>query len=206
MFDIFNLLPSSRWFTTPYSDFTEAEVCSLSGHLKGRFCEETDTVLIVPNGLRTQTCPYHHLVNLTADESLRVYENCIANEATVQRKWFTLPPAWEWYYKQHHPEYKQLPPFKPGCGEDRLSPMQFIYPQMNAHVVLPKQLDGSPGEITFELVHNRRSATVYWHLDQSYLTLTQDFHKVTFLPSKGKHSMTVVDNEGNTLSVTFYVD
>jgi len=206
MFDIFNLLPQSRWFDAPYDEFTEAEVCRSSGQLKGRFCEEADTAMILPVGLRTETCPYHHTVHLTADGTQRVYENCIDNEATLQQKWFTLPPAWEWYYKQHHPEYKQLPPFKPGCGEDSRSPMQFIYPQMNAHVILPKQLDGSPGEITFELVHNRRDATVYWHLDQSYLTLTRDFHKITVLPSKGKHSMTAVDNEGNTLSVTFFVD
>ncbi len=206
MFDIFNMLPASGWFRTPYPEFIEAEVCSQSGHLKGRFCEKTDTLLIVPNGLKTQTCPYHHIVNLSADEKFRVYENCIDNEVTVQKRWFTLPPAWEWYYKQHHPEYKPLPPFKSGCGEDIRSQMQFIYPQMNAKVYLPKQLDGSKGNVTFELVHSNQKAEVYWHLDNTYLTMTQDFHKITFLPNPGKHSMTVVDSEGNSLSVSFYVE
>jgi len=206
MFDIFNLLPQTQWFDTPYDEFTEAEICRLSGHLKGRFCEETDTALILPAGLRTETCPYHHTIHLTADESKRVYESCIGTEVTIKRSWFTLPPAWEWYYKQHHPEYKPLPSFKPGCGEDTRQPMQFIYPQMNAHVKLPKQLDGSPGPLTFELVHSNPNATVYWHLDQNYLTLTQDFHKISVIPEKGKHSMTVVDDEGNTLSVTVFVE
>lgn len=206
MFDIFNMLPASRWFRTPYQEYVEAEVCKQSGHLKGRFCEGSDTLLIVPNGLKTQTCPYHHIVNLSADEKYRVYENCIDNEATIQKRWFTLPPAWEWYYKQHHPEYKPLPPFKSGCGEDIRSQMQFIYPQMNAKVYLPKQLDGSKGNVTFELVHSNQKAAVYWHLDNTYLTMTQDFHKITFLPNPGKHSMTVVDSEGNSLSVSFYVE
>lgn len=206
MFDIFNLLPQSRWFNTPYDEFTEAEVCRLSGHPKGRFCEEADTAMILPAGLRVQTCPYHHSVHLTTDESKRVYESCIGTETTVRRSWFTLPPAWEWYYKQHHPEYKPLPPFKPGCGEDNYQPMQFIYPQMNAHVYLPKQMDGTPGHLTFELVHSNPNATVYWHLDQNYITLTQDFHKVSVVPEKGKHSMTVVDDEGNVLSVSVYVE
>jgi len=206
MFDIFNLLPRSQWFDLPYSEFTEAEVCRHSGHLKGRFCEEADTLLVLPAGMRSLTCPYHHLVNLTADETLRIYTSCIDTEPAVQRKWFTLPPAWEWYYKQYHPEYKPLPPFKPGCGEDTHQPMQFIYPEMNAHVRLTRQLDGAEGQLTFELVHSNRNATVYWHLDQNYITLTQDFHKVTLSPTKGKHSMTVVDDEGNTLSVTFYIE
>lgn len=205
MFDIFNLLPSSHWFSTPYPEFTEAEVCRYSGHLKSRFCEETDTIFVLPGGLRTVACPYHHQVNLTADEKFRVYEDCVGQEATIQCNWFTLPPAWEWYYKQHHPEYKTLPPFKSGCGEDTHNPMQFIYPQMNARVYLPKQLDGSKGELTIELVHSSPNATVYWHLDNTYVTVTEDFHKVTISPSEGKHAMTAVDGDGNTLSVTFFV-
>lgn len=203
LFDLFNLLPRSQWFDTPYAEFAEAEVCRHSGHLKGRFCEETDTVLVLPSGMRSQTCPYHHLVNLTADETQRIYTRCLDNEPAVRRKWFTLPPAWEWYYKQHHPAYKPLPPFKPGCGEDTHQPMQFLYPEMNARVRLTRQLDGSEGQLTFELVHSRHDATVYWHLDQNYITQTQDFHKITLSPAKGRHAMTVVDDEGNTLSVTF---
>ena len=206
MFDVFNLLPSSPWFVRPSEGFVDAEVCHLSGHLKGRFCEETDTILILPTGLKTEACPYHHRINLSADGTQRIYESCINTEAAIQKNWFTLPPVWEWYYKQRHPEYKPLPPFKPGCGEDILRPMQFVYPTMNARIFLPKQMDGSKSQLTFELVHSVPKATVYWHLDNNYLAETQDFHKISLLPSSGKHTMTAVDNEGNTVSVTFFVE
>ena len=206
MFDVFNLLPSSPWFVRPSEGFVDAEVCHLSGHLKGRFCEETDTILILPAGLKTEACPYHHRINLSADGTQRIYESCINTEAAIQKNWFTLPPVWEWYYKQRHPEYKPLPPFKPGCGEDILRPMQFVYPTMNARIFLPKQMDGSKSQLTFELVHSVPKATVYWHLDNNYLAETQDFHKISLLPSSGKHTMTAVDNEGNTVSVTFFVE
>lgn len=205
MFDIFNMLPASRWFERPAGELIEAEVCRRSGHLKGRFCDETDTLLILPAGLKTEACPYHHPVTLSADGTHRIYENCTNTEPVVQQNWFTLPPVWEWYYKQHHPEYKPLPAFKPGCGEDNRLPMQFVYPTMNARVYLPKQMDGSPGEMIFELVHSHPDATVYWHLDSTYLTQTQDFHKISLLPAAGKHSMTAVDDEGNTVSVSFFV-
>lgn len=206
MFDVFNLLPSSPWFVRPSEGFVDAEVCHLSGHLKGRFCEETDTILILPAGLKTEACPYHHRINLSADGTQRIYESCINTEAAIQKNWFTLPPVWEWYYKQRHPEYKPLPPFKPGCGEDILRPMQFVYPTMNARIFLPKQMDGSKSQLTFELVHSVPKATVYWHLDNNYLAETQDFHKISLLPSSGKHTITAVDNEGNTVSVTFFVE
>ena len=206
LFDIFNLLPASSWFTRPTGIFVEAEVCRKSGHLKGRFCDETDTLLVLPAGLRTEACPYHHLVTLSADESQRIYENCANTEPTLQKSWFTLPPVWEWYYKQHHPEYKPLPPFKAGCGEDTFQPMQFIYPPMNARIKLPKQLDGSKGFLTVELAHNNPNATVFWHLDETYQAQTQDFHKISLQPAAGKHSLTAVDGEGNTISTTFFVE
>ena len=206
LFDIFNLLPSSSWFTRPAGIFVEAEVCRKSGHLKGRFCDEMDTLLVLPAGLRTEACPYHHLVTLSADESQRIYENCANTEPTLRKSWFTLPPVWEWYYKQHHPEYKPLPPFKAGCGEDTFQPMQFIYPPMNARIKLPKQLDGSKGFLTVELAHNNPNATVFWHLDETYQAQTQDFHKISLQPAAGKHSLTAVDGEGNTISTTFLVE
>ena len=206
LFDIFNLLPSSSWFTRPAGIFVEAEVCRKSGHLKGRFCDETDTLLVLPAGLRTEACPYHHLVTLSADESQRIYENCANTEPTLRKSWFTLPPVWEWYYKQHHPEYKPLPPFKAGCGEDTFQPMQFIYPPMNARIKLPKQLDGSKGFLTVELAHNNPNATIFWHLDETYQAQTQDFHKISLQPAAGKHSLTAVDGEGNTISTTFFVE
>lgn len=206
LFDTFNLLPSSPWFERPTGVFVEAEVCRQSGHLKGRFCEETDTTLILPAGLRTEACTYHHLITVSADESHRIYENCANTEPTIQKSWFTLPPVQEWYYKQHHPEYKPLPPFKAGCGEDSFQTMQFIYPPMNARILLPKQMDGKKGVLTVELAHSNPNATIFWHLDDTYQTQTQDFHKISLQPAPGKHSLTAVDSEGNTVSTTFFVE
>lgn len=84
--------------------------------------------------------------SLTADEKHRIYETlCRYRTPAIKSRSFTLPPVWEWYYKQYHPEYKPLPPFKPGCGEDFFQPMQFIYPSPNARIKLTRQMDGSGG-------------------------------------------------------------
>ena len=62
---------------------------------------------------------------------------------------------------------------------------------MNARIVLPKQMDGSPGYMTAELAHGNPATTIFWHLDNTYLTQTQDFHKISLQPTPGKHSLTV---------------
>ncbi len=205
VFDVLNMLPSSPWFDCPYNEFVEAMVCPQSGHLKGRFCPVSDTVLILPAGLKTGACPYHHNVTLTSDRRWRLYEQCALTEPSVHCSWFTLPPVWEWYYKFQHPDYQPLPPYKPGCGESAVSPMQFIYPTMNARISLPRQLDGSPGHFVAKLAHSNAHSEVYWHLDGDYLDRTTDFHQLTLHLQAGRHTLTVVDEEGNTVSVSFWI-
>lgn len=206
MFDLLNILPSSKWFEQPYNEFVEAEVCRQSGHLKGIYCEDTDSVLICPQGLKTSPCPYHVAVNVSNDERYRVFENCAGLGGMKQKTWFVLPPAWAWFYKQGNPSYRNLPPLKADCGHDgSFQPMQFIYPQQNASIILPKQMDGRMGEIVFELAHSQSDALVFWHLDDVYVGSTEHFHRKALAPSSGKHSITTVDNEGNSLSISVEV-
>ena len=77
---------------------------------------------------------------------------------------------------------------------------------MNARIKLPRQMDGSKGFITVEQAHSNPDATIVWHLDETYQTQTQDFDKISLQPAPGKHSLTSVDDEGNTVSTTFFVE
>ena len=206
LFDVLGLLPAApTWFERPDGVFVDAEVCRLSGHLKGRFCLDADTVLILPAGRRTAPCPYHRPVILTADGAYRLHQECADSEPTLSASWFALPPVWEWYYKQHHPEYRPLPPFKPGCGGDASQAMQFIYPTPGARITLPRQMDGTPGHLVARVACGQAGATLFWHLDDDYLGETRDFHEMALQPAPGRHSLTVVDGEGNTVSVTFHI-
>jgi len=205
LFDIFNLLPSSPWFSRP-SQLIDAEVCRQSGYLKGRYCTEFDTLLIPPQGAKSASCPYHTLVTLTPDERFRVYVGDKNHTHVVTKSFFVLPPALAWYYKQRNPLYEPLPPFFPGnSGDDSDLPMQFIYPSAGSEITLPKQLDGSRGSVSFKLAHNDRLATIFWHLDGEYLGFTKDFHEMMIAPPPGDHVVIVVDNQGSTLSTRFII-
>ena len=61
-------------------------------------------------------------------------------------------------------------------------------------------------EISNNLAHQNPSTTVYWHLDNDYLGETSDVHQMELSPTKGKHKVTVVDEEGNSLGVEFGVE
>lgn len=100
-----------------------------------------------------------------------------------------------------------MPPFSPECvlvGSGQ--PMQFIYPYYNATIKLTKQLDGSQGKTIFELAHQDPSTVVYWHLNNDYVDETSDVHQMELSPNRGKHRVTVVDDEGNSLGLEFGVE
>lgn len=83
--------------------------------------------------------------------------------------------------------------------------MEFIYPESGAVIYIPRQLDGSIAGITFNLAHRTPSANVFWHLDNEYVGQTQMIHQMTLKPSPGRHTVTAVDDSGNSISVGFTV-
>ena len=191
MFDIFNMLPGKDeenayaargWFKEPApGEYIWMEVCSSSGHLAGPSCERVDTLMLPQKAIRTTPCPYHKTL-----DGINT---------------FILPPSMEWYYRQHHPEYD---PYIPSNKED-YAPMEFIYPEGGAIIYIPRQLDGSVAGATFNLAHRTPDKTVFWHLDNEYMGQTRFIHQMRLTPSPGKHTVTVVDDDGNSLSVGFTI-
>ncbi len=209
MFDLFNLLPATSWFEVPYADLREVEVCRESGLLRGQNCPESsiDTMLVPPKARQAKTCEYHKILHVSEDEMYRVFEQCAGSRGIKAVSYFVLPPSWEWYYKQHHPNYRTLPPFSPECMQSTQGePMQFIYPYPNTVIKLPKQLDGTPGKAVFELAHRVPATKVFWHLGNEFLGETSDIHKLEIAPEKGEHILTVVDENGRSTTVRFRIE
>lgn len=191
LFELFNLLPPARaenayasrgWFLEPVpGEYVRAETCHLSGHLKGMYCEQTDTLMLPRRALHSDPCPYHREIDGTT--------------------WFLLPPSMEWYYRQHHPEYR---PYRRSGHSD--SVMEFIYPESGSVLRIPRQLDGTRKGAIFQLAHRNPDARVWWHLDESYLGQTRYIHQMSVMPPPGKHTLTVMDEDANTLSVSFTIE
>lgn len=205
LFDIYNMLPPGEWFSEPSSrDYVYAEVCRKSGQLKGQFCTESDSLAVPPAALRSKACPYHKPVLLTSDGSHRLQGPA---PGCVTGNFFILPPAMEWYYRRTHSDYVPLPPLLPGSlSSGNFIPMAFIYPEQGSSVFIPKKLDGSEGEVVFSLAHSNPETDVYWHLDSEYIGSTRFIHRLSFRPSRGSHSLTAVDESGNSISVSFRVE
>ena len=208
LFDVFNLLPTTTWFDKPNSNLINLATCRQSGYRMGPHCTEADTIAAPPTATRMDVCPWHERVHLDATQKYRVHSDCESVSSMVHRSWFVLPPAMEWYYQQTSGDYHSLPPWRADCATGQLSglaTMEVIYPKQDAELYIPTELDGSPGQVIFEVAHRRRQAEIHWHLDDTYLGTTQQFHSLEMHPAPGRHLLTLVDDQGELLIHPFEV-
>ncbi|MEM6764217.1 MAG: penicillin-binding protein 1C [Bacteroidota bacterium] len=209
MFSLFQMLPDRRqWFQAPLDEMQQIATCRKSGHLAGRFCPEADTSWVQTTIQEQVTCPYHKKILLGKKSGLQVNRDCIDQlEEAITVPWFILPPAWEKYYKRRHPDYLLLPAWTPGCKSEvgDLQMMQWMYPRINSSIYIPVELDGKLGKVVFELAHRQDERTVFWHLDEAFVGQTTGIHKLSLQPNPGDHTLTVVDDLGNSLSREFTI-
>jgi len=207
LFEIFRLLPEARdWFEMPVGEMVKIKVCRQSGYRAGEYCEDTSDMWVPKSGLKAPVCPYHQLVHLSKDEKWQVTGNCVPPDEIVNKKWFVLPPSMEYYYKTKNYEYHVLPPFRPDCVQaENANPMEIIYPKDGARIYVPLEVDGTRGRVIFNAAHRQQGVKIFWHLDDKYVGETKDFHQIALNPDPGKHQLTLVDGNGNTVHIGFEV-
>ncbi len=206
LFDIFRLLPPGKWFEKPKYNFSYVPVCRKSGYRANIDCPETDTLFMPPNGNKAALCPYHKIIHLDASGNYRVTEECESPSSMQHKSWFILSPAMEYYYKQKNIDYIPLPPFKPGCTFSETGKLiEIIYPQPDAKIYVPLEITGERGKTVFTAAHRRAGAKIFWSLDDEFVATTQNFHQVGLNPSPGKHIITLVDENGVSVSRQFEI-
>lgn len=206
LFDIFRLLPNTSWFEKPKYNFAYTPVCRQSGFRANIDCPDVDTLFLPPNGIKAPLCPYHKIIHLDATGLFRVTEDCESPSAMLHRSWFILSPAMEYYYKQKNADYKTLPPFKPGCeAAETGKAIEIIYPQPDAKIYVPLEVSGQKGNTIFTAAHRRSSAKIFWSLDDNFIGTTQNFHQMALNPAPGKHVITLVDENGISVSRPFEI-
>ncbi len=204
LFDVFDVLPRSKWFQKPLDAMIEAEVCTESGNLASPICP-VKKQWITAVGMRSKVCKYHKLVHLDINKQFRVNASCEALSNIKTESWFVLPPLMEYYYKRKNPRYKTVPAYREDCFLETKTAMEFIYPKNRAKIALAKNFDGQLNDVIIKLAHYKPATKVFWYLDERFIKQTESFHEIGVLPSKGWHVITVVDELGNERRLRFEV-
>jgi penicillin-binding protein 1C len=203
MFALFNNVPASPWLDIPMHALKRIETCANDGYLATEFCATEPAW--VPRDSRFDLLSPHNLRVHLADQR-RVDGSCESPARMTHANWFVLPPAEEFYYRRSHGDYVPLPAMRADCQAQTTRPaLALIYPDANARVIIPRELDGTRGNTVFEAVSRRREATLYWHLDGQYLGETHTFHRQALDIAPGEHILTLVDDTGERVARRFQV-
>ena len=197
MFNIFNALPNSAWFATPYDAMQNVSLCKQSGYRASSNCDEVENKFIPTSGLKTKPCPYHILVHLDASKRYQVNSSCESTSNIAHEPWFVLPPVMAYYYKTKNPFYKPLPKFRDDCAHNTTTTIDFIYPEANSTIFLPKDFEGKTNDLVIKIAHPKPESTVFWYLNDVFLATTKDIHELGVQPKAGSYTITVVDEFGN---------
>lgn len=205
LFDLISITGTGPWFNIPLEDLSMISVCSESGFRAGPDCPATIEIQSCINGLRSESCQYHRIVHLDRTGTRQVTSDCESPENISSVPWFVLPPAMEYYYRQKHPEYRQLPPPSPGCITAKLQVMEYIYPTPGVKIFIPRDHTGRHTRIIAEIAHRNPSKKIFWHLDETFITTTRSFHRIELFAGPGHHTLTAVDEDGNSIKSQFDV-
>lgn len=204
MFNIFSQLQERGWFIAPRAEMTTISVCTASGQRSGELCPSTYSAWVVPAGLSSEPCTYHKRVYVSRDRRYRLHRTCASDGDLEPATWFVLPPLEEHFYRGRHLSFKPLPPFRPDCEDpESQAVMSMIYPKPNARILIPRELDGRPGQVVFELAHRNPDVAVHWHVDGMYIGTSRGRHFQPFNTSTGRHILTLVDENGRVIQISF---
>lgn len=206
MFAIFNALGRQRWFKRPDSDLERIKVCLKSGYKASTVCDQTAFREYPRGAQKTKACPYHRLVHLDASGKYLVNSECYPVGQMLHKAWFVPSPTEEYFYKQHHLDYKPLPAYLEGCASEfSHRQMEIVYPRDGFSIYVPVVESGEQSRVILKATHKNPSATLFWHLDGGYIGSTTDFHQLSLLPKGGDHLLEITDNQGESAICRFTV-
>jgi penicillin-binding protein 1C len=205
LFDVFKLLPPTRWFAQPFDEMERVPICLKSGYRASELCETQDSLWIPRSGLKTAVCPYHILVHLDLTESFQVNSSCVSESQMTHKSWFVLPPAQAFYFQLKNPFYKLLPPFRADCIGSGGNVIDILTPFDNENIFLPKDFNEKKNSLILKVKHAQPNIKVYWYLDEIYLGTTDHIHEWSIVPEKGVHILNVVDEFSNEKKIKFNI-
>ncbi|GIM50679.1 penicillin-binding protein 1C [Capnocytophaga stomatis] len=195
MFEIFNVLPPTSWFSKPYDDLEELTVCEMSGFLAKEECPKQSILTTITTNDHN-ICPYHKIVHLDKSEQFQVNTSCESPSNMISKSWFVLPPVMEWYYKNNHINYQNLPPFREDCLESSNSKrLDFIYPKHKSVIYTTKNFGGELQPFIAKAVSSEEG-NVFWYLNETYLGSTNLFHEMNVYAPKGDNILRIINTKG----------
>lgn len=201
LFDLFNALPKEeglRWFAAPAA-MPSAALCTVSGYAAGSHCPRRARASAPASARPLPLCPYHRTLYFDDDSGEQVCSLCWEGRPRP-RGWLVLPPE-----VAAQASFAAPPPHRSSCpAQAEAAPLRLVYPRAGARLRLGRDFDGGRQPVVLRAAHRDPRRVLHWYLDERYLGQTRGRHLMAAHLEAGRHSVEVVDQQGNRARVGFW--
>lgn len=209
LFEILNYLPKDdevKWFEKLDSEFRRVQVCKSTGFLAGPYCDERENIDVPVNMFPLRLCPFHKNIFVDKKNGYSVCSNCWEN-GYEEKHILVFPSDVNYYLKLRGQIIQEVPEHNPTCNKrSDINPLDILYPLDSTKVWLPRDFGGALQKLIIKVAHNNRVKKIFWYLDDFYLGITQKRHEKPVILNKGWHNLFVIDEDGYSDKVKFYVN
>lgn len=207
LFNLFNSLPKEsrlRWFKQNITALKQVELCSWSGFSAGENCVQTSTKEMPVGSKPLPICPWHKKIFLDKEKQYEVCSRCWGSQPyQVVKKLQVNAEVLKFLPENSLTMHTML--HNPACPAVNPQPaISIIYPAPNTHVFIPRDYSGGYQKMTVQAAHQQKNSTIYWYLDERYIGKTHSKHVMGIIPENGKHTLVLVDAQGNKVERVFY--
>ncbi len=168
----------------------QLQACAKSGLLKGHLCTKTTTLKVPHISHQLRHCSQHQIAFSERDN-------------TKDTLYF-LNPVENYYHAQFSGEDLSLP-VSIQQSSNIAAPLNIVYPERNAVIVVPKKLDKEYSNISLKANTAVDGGTLFWFLNGEFLKKTEPPHQLYVDLKAGQYALLINDEAGNRDEVGFEV-
>ncbi len=206
LFNIFNALPDDRqsWYEFKPKDFVKVNICRETGFYAGSNCPHRDEVNAPINMKSLKICPYHQRFYLeNKGVEYAVCSHCWSGNQNLSHH-LKFTPDINYYLRNNGNLVEIEPVHNPAClVKQEQDILQIIYPLQNAKIFIPKDFDGEYESMVSKVASQFPNRELFWYLNDELLGSTVKKPSFPLKLTEGRHTLTVVDTEGNRDQVRF---
>ncbi len=209
LFKIFNSIDydaGEPWFSKPAS-LDERMVCSESGLLPGRYCNNLITGYFIPGISSSGTCEHIREVLVSADEKTSYCRSCVPANGYKKKLFRIIPPEMQRFFEENHVAYQKLPPHNPACEKIfREEGPVVTSPSPGAEYLISKK---DPEPLQLSCHSSNDVSKIYWYINDHFYKTTTAGTKQFFIPDEGPVKISCTDDKGRNRDIWIrvrYVD
>lgn len=209
LFDIFNYLPKNQntsFFVKPTWTLKAVTLCKDTGYYATDSCPEAIEAEAPISDTLIKPCPYHHSIIVDTLTQKEVCSQCWTVDRYEQRILLIYPPNVRSILRQNGIVQPLIPQHNPLCPQfHEWEVMDIIYPAEGAHILIPRDFDGTYQPFSISAVHQDQRASLFWYINNDYKGKTTYPHQFiqSFIP--GNYTVVIMDEDGHKSKRTFTI-